>query len=68
MRFLPARLAGLLVALLLAPGAAVGAPCASQQPLRAPWFGDLHVHTAFSQDASTQGTRNGPRAAYRVLP
>jgi hypothetical protein len=60
-----ARLAGLLVVLLLAPGAAARGICASQQPLRAPWFGDTHVHTAFSQDASTQGTRNGPREAYR---
>ena len=23
------------------------------------------MHTSFSQDASTQGTRNGPREAYR---
>ena len=41
------------------------APCADRDPLRRPFFGDLHVHTAFSQDASTQGTRNGPREAYR---
>ncbi len=40
-------------------------PCASHAPLRTPFFGDLHVHTRFSQDASTQGTRNGPREAYR---
>jgi hypothetical protein len=40
-------------------------PCAAHAPLRAPFFGDLHVHTRFSQDASTQGTRNGPREAYR---
>ncbi|RMD84912.1 MAG: DUF3604 domain-containing protein, partial [Candidatus Dadabacteria bacterium] len=40
-------------------------PCATYDPLRRPFFGDLHVHTAFSQDASTQGTRNTPRDAYR---
>jgi hypothetical protein len=40
-------------------------PCAARSPLRSPFFGDLHVHTSFSQDASTQGTRNGPREAYR---
>ncbi len=40
-------------------------PCAGFDPLRQPFFGDTHVHTAFSQDASTQGTRNTPRDAYR---
>lgn len=39
--------------------------CAHHDPLRRPYFGDLHVHTAFSLDASTQGTRNRPRDAYR---
>lgn len=39
--------------------------CAQHAPLRRPFFGDSHVHTAFSFDASTQDTRNTPREAYR---
>ena len=41
------------------------APCTVHDPNRRPWFGDTHVHTAFSFDASTQDTRNTPRDAYR---
>jgi hypothetical protein len=41
------------------------APCADFDPLRRPFFGDLHVHTALSFDAWGQGTRNRPRDAYR---
>jgi hypothetical protein len=40
-------------------------PCAEYSPLRRPFFGDTHVHTARSQDASTQDTRTTPRDAYR---
>ena len=39
--------------------------CAVYEPLRQPYFGDLHVHTGLSLDAATQGTRNRPRDAYR---
>ncbi len=61
---------------LVAPGAAAGGatpfarserrePCAGYDSLRTPYFGDLHVHTALSLDASTQGTRALPADAYR---
>jgi len=41
------------------------AACADWTPERRALFGDLHVHTARSQDASTQDTRVTPRDAYR---
>ncbi|MDX2166333.1 MAG: DUF3604 domain-containing protein [Deltaproteobacteria bacterium] len=41
------------------------AECAQYDPLRRPFFGDLHIHTALSFDASTQGTRAMPADAYR---
>jgi len=40
-------------------------PCSDYSPLRNAFFGDIHVHTSFSQDASVRGTRNTPRDAYR---
>jgi len=40
-------------------------PCRAYDPLRRPLFGDTHVHTAYSHDASTQDTRATPREAYR---
>src|SRR5215472_8032299 len=39
-------------------------PCADFHPLRAPFFGDLHVHTRVSADAYIFGTKVGPRDAY----
>jgi hypothetical protein len=41
------------------------APCGDYFPERRPHFGDLHVHTALSFDASSQDTRNTPADAYR---
>jgi hypothetical protein len=45
--------------------AAPDAACPDRDPLRRPFFGDLHVHTAYSLDASTQQTRARPADAYR---
>ncbi|MEZ4216504.1 MAG: DUF3604 domain-containing protein [Myxococcota bacterium] len=60
------------IAALLASGAARAferteerAPCAAHEPLRRPFFGDTHVHTALSFDAWGQGTRGRPADAYR---
>ncbi len=41
------------------------AACADYDALRRPFFGDTHVHTAYSFDARGQDTRNTPREAYR---
>jgi len=38
--------------------------CASFDELRQPFFGETHVHTKLSLDASTQGTRLSPDDAY----
>ncbi|MAT29103.1 MAG: hypothetical protein CMN29_29900 [Sandaracinus sp.] len=39
--------------------------CAERDPLRRPFFGDLHVHTRFSFDAAAYDVRTGPADAYR---
>jgi hypothetical protein len=38
--------------------------CLNYQPLRQPFFGELHLHTQYSTDAATLDTRNTPRDAY----
>lgn len=40
------------------------APCRDYTSLRRPYFGDTHVHTAWSFDAAAHGTRNTPTEAY----
>ena len=39
--------------------------CRMHDPLRRPFFGDTHVHTALSFDAWVQGSRGRPDDAYR---
>ncbi len=39
--------------------------CNDYNPLKNPYFGDLHVHTSYSFDAVTFDTTNDPDAAYR---
>jgi hypothetical protein len=41
------------------------APCANSDPLRQPFFGDLHVHTRYSFDSYVSSQRNDPWDAYR---
>jgi hypothetical protein len=42
-------------------------PCAASDPLRRPFFGDIHVHTSYSTDAYIFGNRVDPRGAYRFM-
>ncbi|HXK23570.1 MAG TPA: DUF3604 domain-containing protein [Myxococcota bacterium] len=67
MRALRLVLGALCGAALLVSAASAEEPatCVSRDPLKRPWFGDLHVHTRWSLDASTQGTRTSPADAYR---
>jgi hypothetical protein len=40
-------------------------PCIDYNPLKNPYFGDLHVHTALSNDGFSFGVRARPDDAYR---
>jgi hypothetical protein len=40
-------------------------PCRDYDANRRAWFGDLHVHTAYSNDAYSFGVRVRPEGAYR---
>jgi hypothetical protein len=40
------------------------ADCANAEPDRQPFFGDLHIHTSYSQDAFSFDLRNDPDDAY----
>lgn len=58
---------GLVTGLVTGSAVAAGdapARCDHHDPLRQPFFGDMHVHTIYSFDAWAQGTRNTPRDAY----
>ena len=40
-------------------------PCSQSDPLRRPFFGELHLHTGYSMDAWVTGTTASPDDAYR---
>jgi hypothetical protein len=40
-------------------------PCANAETFRQPFFGETHIHTAYSSDAVFAGTQEDPRGAYR---
>jgi len=59
-----ARIVAFAVALLWIAGPTAAQECPDYSPLRNPYFGDLHVHTAFSMDAVLFGVQAEPDEAY----
>jgi hypothetical protein len=59
-----ARIAALTVALLWIAAPTAAQQCPDYSPQRNPYFGDLHVHTAFSMDAVLFGVEAEPSEAY----
>lgn len=55
----------ILLGLMSSAAIAQHVPCDHRDPLRQPFFGDTHVHTAYSFDARSQDTRGTPEDAYR---
>ena len=48
-----------------APAAAASTPAVANYPLKEAWFGEQHLHTAYSLDAYIGGARLMPSDAYR---
>ncbi len=55
----------LALLLLVLPTLALAEGCPPPDPERRAYFGDTHIHTRWSLDASTQGTRTTPDQAYK---